>query len=69
MIPFDTSVANRLQAECIRRYHRHLLRRRPISLEHAGREWIGRYAKLWRQHFWCKLRAEWVQRYRRHLSP
>ena len=43
--------ANHLQAACIRRYQQHLQRLgRPASLETAAREWVGRYARLWRQH-------------------
>ena len=43
--------ANHLQAACIRRYQQHLQRLgRHSTLESAAREWVGRYARLWRQH-------------------
>ena len=43
--------ANHLQALCIRRYHKHLQRiGRAATLETAAREWVCRYARLWRQH-------------------
>jgi hypothetical protein len=44
--------ANHLQAFAIRRYHKHLQRvGRNLTLESASREWIGRYARLWRQRY------------------
>jgi hypothetical protein len=42
---------NHLQAQSIRRYHTRLLKHgRRVTLEEAGREWIGRFARMWRDH-------------------
>lgn len=39
------------QITAILRYHRRLGRLgRMMSLEQAAAEWIGRFAKLWREH-------------------
>ena len=41
----------REQIQAIRRYQSHLRRKgRVLSEEQAAREWIERYAALWRQH-------------------
>lgn len=42
---------NLQQFQAIRRYYRHLRRiGRAVELEAAGREWIARFARLWREH-------------------
>jgi hypothetical protein len=47
----STSEANRLQAQCIVRFHVRLLRNgADVTREQAARIWIGRYARLWRGH-------------------
>jgi hypothetical protein len=44
--------ANTMQAECIRRYHAHLLKRgEVVTLEDAARMWVGKYARMWRWHY------------------
>jgi hypothetical protein len=43
--------ANLAQAASILKYHQHLSRRAPVTLEDAARRWITRYAKLWRDRF------------------
>ena len=41
----------RSQIDCIKRYHRHLLRcGAACSLEQAARRWITRFAACWRRH-------------------
>jgi hypothetical protein len=44
--------ANTMQAECIKRYHAHLLKRgEVVTLEDAARTWVGKYARMWRLHY------------------
>jgi hypothetical protein len=46
------SLANVRQAESIRRYHaRNVRLGRSSSLEESAREWVGRFARLWREHY------------------
>jgi hypothetical protein len=41
-----------MQAECIRRYHAHLVKRgEVVTLEDAARTWVGKYARMWRWHY------------------
>ena len=51
-------MGNHLQAEAIRRYHRHLTRvGRASCIEASAREWVVRYAVLWRRRYGTKLGA------------
>jgi hypothetical protein len=44
-------IENGQQAESIRRYHRHLQQLgRAGTLDQSAREWISRYAPIWRKH-------------------
>jgi hypothetical protein len=50
-MPETTMNANQQQANCIHRYYQHLQRMgNPLPLECAARQWIGKYARLWRLH-------------------
>ena len=52
--PGPVVLGNRLQAQAIRRYHARLMRLgRSGTLEESARQWIYRYARLWRLH--CAL--------------
>jgi hypothetical protein len=47
----ELAMDNLQQFQAIRRYYRHLRRiGRAVELEAAGREWIARFARLWREH-------------------
>ena len=51
-------MGNHLQAQAIHRFHRRLQRLgRSDSIERSAREWVARYAVLWRRRHGARLVA------------